>query len=218
MLTDIEPNAFESEENEQITQRRNKLNKLRQNGNPFPNDFKPTHLAGVLHREFGEKSTDELVANNTLVKVAGRIMTRRIMGKASFIHLQDRTGKIQLYIKQGEIPDEAYEEFKDWDLGDIIGVQGSLFKTKTGELTIKVSELKLLVKSLRPLPDKFHGLSDQELCFRRRYLDILVNEKSRKTFYIRSKVVAAMREFFNRKRFFRSGNSDDARHTGRSCC
>ena len=163
MLTDSE-NLPIVEENDQIAQRKLKLNALRQRSTAFPNDYKPTHLAAKLHQEYDITTTEDLAQQNIHVDVAGRIMTRRIMGKASFVHLQDRTDRLQIYIKQDELPEEVYQEFKDWDLGDIIGVSGVLFKTKTGELTIKAQHLRLLTKSLRPLPDKFHGLNDQELC------------------------------------------------------
>lgn len=200
MLTDIEP-LKESDENEQIAHRKEKLNTLRQRGNPFPNDFKPNNLASKIHAEYQDLSSDQLSELNVSVDVAGRIMTRRIMGKASFIHLQDRTGKIQLYIKQDQIAPESYEAFKEWDLGDVIGVTGTVFKTKTGELTIKAKGIKLLTKALRPLPDKFHGLADQEICYRKRYLDVLVNEKSRQTFIVRSKMVESIRKFLTSRDF-----------------
>jgi lysyl-tRNA synthetase class 2 len=185
-----------SDENEQIAQRKLKLSNLRQKkGIPFRNDFKPTDFSATLHQNYDDNSQEELEQKNILVAVAGRIMTRRIMGKATFIHLQDRMGRIQLYVKKEALPEEIYNEFKEWDLGDIIGVSGTLFKTKTNELTIKANELTFLTKALRPLPNKFHGLSDQELCYRQRYLDILVNDKSRHTFYVRSKIVESMRKF-----------------------
>lgn len=194
MLTDIE-NSHTVDENEQIAQRKAKLNALRQRMNPFRNDFKPQHVANDLHTKYDTSSQDELNQTSINVTVAGRIMTRRLMGKACFMHLQDRTGRIQLYVRKEDIAEELFQEVKDWDLGDIIGVTGVLFKTKTDELTIKVQDVKLLTKALRPLPDKFHGLSDQELCYRQRYLDILVNEKSRKTFSVRSKIIESIREF-----------------------
>lgn len=181
------------DENEQITQRKLKLNQLRQKQNAFPNDFKPAQFAADIHLKYDGLSTEDLNENPIAVTIAGRMMTKRVMGKASFVHLQDRGGRMQLYVRNEDLSN--YDEFKDWDLGDIIGAKGTLFKTKTGELTIKVASLQLLTKSLRPLPDKFHGLSDQEMCYRQRYLDILVNEKSRATFYARSKIVESIREF-----------------------
>ena len=200
MSTDIEKKV-EEEENEQIILRKSKLNAMRQRTNPFPNNFKPKNLAADLHRQYDTVNEKELHESSKNVQVAGRIMTKRVMGKASFIHLQDYTGKIQLYVKQDEIANAHYEQFKEWDLGDIIGAQGVLFKTKTGELTIKAQQLNFLTKSLRPLPDKFHGLSNQELCYRKRYLDILVNEKSRQTFSIRTKIIQAIRHFLSVRDF-----------------
>ncbi|MBA2654160.1 MAG: lysine--tRNA ligase [Gammaproteobacteria bacterium] len=200
MLTDTE-NTGALEENEQIAQRKSKLQNLRQRGGAFRNDFKPQHVALDLHNQYGQLSHDQLESQEINVSLAGRIMTRRNMGKASFVNLQDRTGRIQLYVKKDDLPEEIYEDFKDWDLGDIIGITGTLFKTKTDELTIKAHNLVFLTKTLRPLPDKFHGLNDQELCYRQRYLDIMVNEKSRQTFLIRSKIIEAMREFLCAKDF-----------------
>jgi lysyl-tRNA synthetase, class II len=190
-----------SDENEQILQRRSKLHAIKERINAYPNDFRPTILAKTLHKNYGEYSHEELESQSLNANVAGRIMTRRIMGKASFIHLQDRSGRIQIYIRQEELPAAAFELLTESDLGDIIGVKGTLFKTKTNELTIKAHDIKFITKSLRPLPDKFHGLNDQERCYRQRYLDILVNEKSKNTFYIRSKVIEAIREFLTTRDF-----------------
>jgi lysyl-tRNA synthetase class 2 len=200
MLTDTEQTK-QLDENEQIVQRRLKLTALRKQANPFPNDFKVENLAHDLHAQFDQQTSEELEKEDNLVSIAGRIMTRRDMGKASFIHVQDRTGRIQLYLRKDDLSERVYQESKDYDLGDIVGVTGFLFKTKTNELTIKVENIKLLTKALRPLPDKFHGLNDQETCYRQRYLDILVNEKSRQTFFIRSKVIEAMREFLCKMNF-----------------
>jgi len=136
-----------------------------------------------------------------MVTVAGRMMTRRLMGKASFIHLQDATGRIQLYIKQETLGDAAYEDFQSWDLGDILGVHGVVFKTKTGELSIKVTSIQLLTKSLRPLPDKWHGLQDQEIRYRQRYLDLIVNESSRQVFKVRSQTIQIIRHFLTERQF-----------------
>lgn len=184
------------DDNEQIHLRREKLTELRQQGQAFPNDFMPTITAAKLHSQYDAKDHDGLAALQVNVVVAGRIMTRRLMGKASFIHLQDGSGeRIQLYVKQEDIGAELYEQFKSWDLGDIVGAEGELFKTKTNELSIKVKSLRLLVKSLRPLPDKFHGLADQETRYRQRYLDLMVNENTRRIFIVRSQLVAGIREF-----------------------
>lgn len=187
--------------NELIAQRRAKLKELRTKGNAYPNDFQRDTLAAQVHAMYENKTEPELEAEPITVKVAGRIMTRRLMGKASFVHLQDMSGKIQLYIRQDAVSLECYEAFLQWDLGDIIGVEGTVFKTKTGELSIRVQHLRLLTKALRPLPDKYHGLTDQELRYRQRYLDLLVNETTRQTFIIRSKIIIKIREFLTQRDF-----------------
>lgn len=187
--------------NELIALRRAKLATLRDKGNAFPNDFRHDVLATTLHARHENKTEAELEAEPILVKLAGRIMTRRLMGKASFLHLQDMSGRVQVYIRQDEISAEVYEEFLQWDLGDIIGVEGKLFKTKTGELSVRANKIKLLTKSLKPLPDKYHGLTDQETRYRQRYLDLLVNEETRKTFLIRSKMIDGIRRFLVERNF-----------------
>ncbi|RKZ35992.1 MAG: lysine--tRNA ligase, partial [Gammaproteobacteria bacterium] len=149
----------EQNENEQIAQRRAKLGDLREQGNPFPNDFRRDALAANLHDEHGDKDNEQLEADGIRVAVAGRMMTRRIMGKASFAHLQDMSGRMQLYVRRDDLPEGVYNSgFKKWDLGDILGAEGTLFKTKTGELSVMVDNIRLLTKALRPLPEKFHGL------------------------------------------------------------
>lgn len=187
--------------NELIAQRRSKLQTLREKGNAFPNDFHRDSLAADLHAKYETKTEPEFEDNPIYVKVAGRIMTRRLMGKASFVTLQDMSGRIQLYIRQDEVTPEIYEGFLHWDLGDIIGVEGKMFKTKTGELSIRASKIRLLTKSLRPLPDKYHGLSDQEARYRQRYLDLLVNEDTRKTFVVRTKIIDVIRKFLTERNF-----------------
>lgn len=187
--------------NEQIQQRRDKLQALREKTQAFPNHFKRTHLAAPIHAEFEQYNHDELEAKAYPVTVAGRMMTRRLMGKASFIHVQDMSGKIQVYVKQEDLADGVYENFKHWDLGDIVGLEGILFKTKTGELSVKAKKIELLTKALRPLPEKYHGLTDQETRYRQRYLDLLVNEKSRTTFTIRTRLIQAVRQFLNQHQF-----------------
>ncbi|HBY56115.1 MAG TPA: lysine--tRNA ligase, partial [Coxiellaceae bacterium] len=187
--------------NEQIIQRRDKLKNLRLKGNAYPNDFRRENLAQDIFKSYAEESAESLSTKNILVKVAGRIMTRRVMGKASFTHIQDMSGKIQIYVRQNDLPDGLYEQFLHWDLGDIIGVIGIVFKTKTGELSIKAQELSLLTKSLLPMPEKFHGLVDHETCYRKRYLDLMVNPETRRVFQIRSHLIAAMRNFFVAKGF-----------------
>lgn len=190
-----------STENELVLQRRAKLTALREKGNAYPNDFERNDLAQDLFAQYAEKESSELEALAATVQVAGRIMTRRLMGKASFMHLQDMSGRIQLYIRLNDLAAETYEAFKHWDIGDIIGAEGRIFKTKTGELSIHVTQMRLLTKSLRPLPDKFHGLVDQETRLRQRYLDLIMNEKTRRVFQIRSHVVSYIRQFLSEKGF-----------------
>jgi lysyl-tRNA synthetase class 2 len=187
--------------NELIAQRRAKLALLRQQGGAFPNDFRRDTLAAEISSQHEQKNETELEANPITVKVAGRIMTRRLMGKASFVHLQDMSGQVQLYIRQDGLADGVYENFKQWDLGDIVGAVGTIFKTKTGELSVRVQQIQLLTKSLRPLPDKYHGLTDLELRYRQRYLDLISNEGARHTFLMRSKIVDVIRQFLVSRNF-----------------
>jgi lysyl-tRNA synthetase class 2 len=189
------------DENEQIALRRAKLAELRQQGSPFPNDFRRNVIAGELHAEYGEKDAAEIETRNVRVKVAGRMMTRRVMGKASFAHVQDMSGRIQIYVTRDGLGEDIYETFKKWDIGDILGAEGTLFKTKTGELSIKVDEVRLLTKALRPLPEKFHGLTDTETKYRQRYLDLIMNEVTRKTFHTRTAIVRYLREFLDERNF-----------------
>ncbi len=189
------------DENKLIALRRQKLHELRQSGNAYPTDFRRDALAAELHAACGDKETAELDAEPRRVRVAGRMLAKRIMGKASFARLRDMSGDIQLFVQKNALGDEVYEAFKGWDLGDILGAEGTVFKTKTGELSVKVDTLRLLAKSLRPLPEKFHGLADQETRYRQRYVDLIMNESTRATFKLRSAMVAYMREFFNRRGF-----------------
>ncbi len=191
------------DENKLIAQRREKLALLREQGNAFPNDFRRNVMAGELHAEYGEKSKEELEELNIRVSIAGRMMSRRIMGKASFAHVQDMSGRIQLHVQRDLLPEGFYnQQFKkQWDLGDIIGAEGQLFKTNTGELSVRVDEIRLLTKSLRPLPEKFHGLTDQEQRYRQRYLDLIMNEAVRDTFRVRTDMVQFMRNYLNEKNF-----------------
>jgi len=184
-----------------IEQRRAKLVEWRQKGRAYPTDFHRDALAVNLLKQYNDKTELELETQQIQVKVAGRIMTRRLMGKASFTHIQDMSGRIQLYIRQDDVTPEVYEEFKQWDLGDIIGAEGHLFKTKTGELSVKVKNIRLLTKAIRPLPDKFHGLTDQETRYRQRYLDLIANEETRRTFIIRSKITNIIRQFLQERDF-----------------
>ena len=182
--------------NQIIEERKAKLKALRSEGNAFPNDFRRSHLAADLHRDYDAKSNEELEPAAIGVAIAGRMMLKRVMGKASFATLQDMSGRIQLYVTNDFTGETAHAAFKHWDLGDILGAEGTLFKTRTGELTIKVSAVRLLSKSLRPLPEKFHGLADQEQKYRRRYLDLITNPESQRVFKARSGIIQAIREFF----------------------
>jgi lysyl-tRNA synthetase class 2 len=185
----------EQEESELIAQRRAKLAELRRQGNPFPNDFRRNTMAGEVYAKYNHKRAEELEAQPSRVKVAGRMMTRRMMGKASFAHIQDMSGRIQLYIRCDNLPESVYPEFKRWDIGDIIGAEGLLMKTKSGELSVRVDDLRLLTKSLRPLPEKFHGLADQETRYRQRYLDLIMNEVTQETFRRRSYIIDQIRRY-----------------------
>ncbi len=199
------------DENHVILERREKLKAIRETakanqGAAFPNDFKPQHKAADLHAQYGAFEKEALEPLAVQVVVAGRMMLKRVMGKASFATIQDGSGqtaggRIQLYITRDEIGEATYESFKHWDLGDILGATGKVFKTKTGELSIHVSEIKLLTKSLRPLPEKFHGLADQEVKYRQRYVDLMTSEETRATFIARSKVVSAIRNFMIQNEF-----------------
>ena len=198
---DLENPAELLDENKLIALRRQKLHELRQQGQAYPTDFRRDTLAADLHAAHGAQDSDTLDATALRVRVAGRMLAKRIMGKASFVRLRDMSGDIQLFIQKGALPEGVYETFKSWDLGDILGAEGTVFKTKTGELSIKVDTLRLLTKSLRPLPEKFHGLADQETRYRQRYVDLIMNESTRATFRLRSAIVAYIREFFNGRGF-----------------
>ncbi|MES9847990.1 MAG: lysine--tRNA ligase, partial [Candidatus Thiodiazotropha sp.] len=190
------------DENKLIAQRREKLKQMRDNGNAFPNDFRRNSMAGELHAEYGEKSGEELESLGLRVRLAGRMMSRRVMGKASFAHLQDMSGRMQLFVQRDALDEGVYNtQFKKWDIGDIIGAEGVLFKTKTGELSVKVDSLRLLTKALRPLPEKFHGLSDQEIRYRQRYVDLIMNEASRNTFRLRTRIVQFIRNYLDQRGF-----------------
>lgn len=195
-MTQENESIISQDENQIIAERRTKLTELRQTGNAFPNTFRRDHLAAELHQRFGELAKEQLEEKQIMAKVAGRMVLKRVMGKASFATIQDMSGRMQLYISDDHTGGAMHAAFKHHDLGDILGAEGQLFKTKTGELSIRVTELQLLTKSLRPLPEKFHGLTDQEQKYRQRYLDLITNEEARRVFVIRSKVVQAIREFF----------------------
>ncbi len=194
----------ENQQNEQvqIKQRREKLNALREETIAFPTDFRRDVIASELLANYGDKTKEELEQEPIRVKLAGRLMTRRIMGKASFAHIQDMSGKIQLYVTRDTLPEGFYNsQFKKWDIGDIIGTEGILFKTKVGELSVRIDAIRLLTKALRPLPEKFHGIADQEIKYRQRYLDLIMSEESRKTFVIRSQIVSYIRQFLTERQF-----------------
>ena len=182
------------DENQIMAERRHKLAALREQGPAFPNDFRRSHMAADLHASHDATDKETLEASAVQVAVAGRMMLKRVMGKASFATLQDASGRIQLYINNDIAGADTHAAFKHWDMGDILGAVGTLFKTKTGELTLQVTQLRLLTKSLRPLPDKFHGMTDQEQKYRQRYVDLIVDEHSRNTFIKRSKIVQTVRE------------------------
>jgi lysyl-tRNA synthetase class 2 len=189
------------EEDEQTAQRRDKLGALRAGGYAFPVDFRRDALAADIHARYGDAEAERLEAEPNRVRVAGRMMTRRVMGKAAFVHLQDMSGRIQLYIQREALSDEGYAEFKRWDIGDILGAEGVVFKTKTGELSVRVEKLRLLTKALRPLPEKYHGIADQETRYRRRYLDLIMNEPVRRTFRLRAAIVDFVRRFLAARGF-----------------
>ncbi len=187
--------ATPADENQIVAERRAKLAALRAKGPAFPNDFARTHLAAYLHDNYNAFEREALAAKSVEVAVAGRMMLKRVMGKASFATVQDGSGRIQFYVTPEDVGAEVYEAFKHWDIGDIVAARGTLFKTQKGELSVRCAELRLLTKSLRPLPDKFHGLEDKEARYRQRYVDLIMNEDSRRAFVVRAKAVAAMRAF-----------------------
>ena len=194
------------DENAIIAERRAKLGAIREQGVAFPNDFRPEHNAAALHAQYGELDNEALEANPVKVSIAGRMMLKRVMGKASFATLQDASGpradgRMQLYVTNDVTGEAAHAAFKHYDLGDILGAEGTLFKTKTGELSVKVTGLRLVTKSLRPLPDKFHGLSDQETKYRQRYVDLIMSEETRRTFKARTAAMSSIRRFMEKNDF-----------------
>ena len=204
--TPATPESAPVDENQLIAERREKLKAMRERqaqgrGVAFPNDFKPAHHAANLHALHGEKSAEALVEEGQFAKVAGRMMLKRLMGKASFATLQDSTGRIQIYVVRDDVGEDVYADFKHWDLGDIIACEGKLFKTRTGELSIHASSIRMLTKSLRPMPDKFHGVNDQEIKYRQRYVDLMMDETARTRFVARSKAVSGIRDFMVQHNF-----------------
>jgi lysyl-tRNA synthetase class 2 len=190
-----QPSTPIQDENKLIAERREKLAAIRARGVAFPNDFKPTHHAANLHLKHASTPNEELEPQAVKVAVAGRMMLKRVMGKACFATLQDASGRIQLYVTQDAVGVDTLTDFKAWDLGDIVACEGTLFRTKSGELSVKASVIRLLVKSLRPLPDKFHGMTDQEQKYRQRYVDLMTDDTARARFVARSKAVSSIRNF-----------------------
>jgi len=188
------------DENHLIAERRAKLAKVRERGNAFPNDFRRNALADDLLTTYGEKSAELLDAQAIRVSVAGRMRAKRVMGKASFAKLEDSSGAIQVFLQQQALG-AMYDDFKSWDVGDLIGAEGTLFRTKTGELSVRAERLVLLTKSLRPLPDKWHGIADTELRYRRRYVDLIMNQDSRRVFETRTRIVHYLRAFLDARGF-----------------
>ena len=198
-MSDAPSTATEAlDENKLIAQRREKLARLRERGQAFPNDFRRDALAGDLLAQYESLEAEELEARAVRVKLAGRLMTRRVMGKASFAHIQDMSARMQIFVQRDQVGEETYDHFKrELDLGDIIGVEGQVFKTKTGELSVRCDSLRLLTKALRPLPEKFHGLTDMESRYRQRYLDLIMNTGTRDTFRVRTAIVQFIRDYLN---------------------
>jgi lysyl-tRNA synthetase, class II len=184
-----------ADENKLIAERREKLARIRERGIAFPNDFKPTHHAADLQHRYAQSPNEELETQNLSVRVAGRLMLKRVMGKASFGTLRDGSGPIQLFASKEALGDAVYDSFKHLDLGDIVGAEGTLFRTRTGELSVRLKHVRLLTKSLRPLPDKFHGMADQEQKYRQRYVDLITDESARARFIARSKAIASIRQY-----------------------
>ena len=189
------------EENHIIAERRAKLAKWRETGHAYPNDFVRKDLFGDIRAAYGDKSAEELEAEAHTVAVSGRMMLKRVMGKASFATVRDCTGTMQYFLSPSEVGEEAYTEFKNMDIGDIVAAEGTIFKTKRGELSVRVHKIRLMSKAIRPLAEKFRGLADQEICYRQRYLDLIMNESSRERFVKRSKIIASIRNFMLANRF-----------------
>ena len=196
-----ENKPLEQDESQIVAERRAKLKALREKGNAYPNGFLRVDLAGDLHEKHEARDRDSLDLDPVMVTVAGRMMRKRVMGKASFASIQDMSGGIQLFLTDSYPGKEQHAAFKHYDIGDIVGVEGVLFKTKTDELTVRVRQIQLLTKSLRPLPEKFHGLTDQEIRYRQRYLDLITNEETRQTFVLRSRIIQRIRQFFLDRRY-----------------
>ncbi|MGC9217493.1 OB-fold nucleic acid binding domain-containing protein, partial [Acidithiobacillus sp.] len=192
----------DQELNDQMQVRRDKLGHWRSEGHAYPNGFRRDALAGDLQQRYGDMDATALEQEPIEARLGGRLMSRRVMGKASFADIQDQSGRIQLFVSRDNLGEEVYARFKGLDFGDIIGVDGLLFRTKTGELSVKVHGLQLLSKALRPLPEKWHGLADPETRFRQRYVDLIVTEATRRTFQIRAETVAALRDGLRQRGFY----------------
>ena len=186
---------------EQVRQRREKLEGLRARGGAYPNDFRRNAEAAEVRERYGGLAAEALDALAPRVALAGRMMARRVMGKSSFTDLQDLSGRIQLLFRRDALPEGAYDDFRKWDLGDLVGVEGVVFRTRTGELSVRAEAARLIAKCLRPLPEKWRGLSDAELRYRRRYVDLITSEATRRTFRRRSRAVAFIRAFFVERGF-----------------
>ena len=195
------PAVTPQDDNQLMVERQGKLAALRAAGIAFPNDIKPAHRAEALFVQYDSKTKEELEPLAVTVSVAGRMMLKRVMGKASFATLQDSTGRIQIYVTRDDVSEDLYADFKHWDLGDIVACEGKLFKTRTGELSIHATSIRMLTKSLRPMPDKFHGVADQEIKYRQRYVDLMTDETARKRFVARSKAVSGIRDFMVQHNF-----------------
>ncbi|HEY5632701.1 MAG TPA: lysine--tRNA ligase [Burkholderiaceae bacterium] len=189
------PSQAPIDDNQIIAERRAKLARIRESGPAFPNDFVPADRAGALLAAHGEKTRESIESERVPASLAGRMVLKRVQGKASFATIQDATGRLQLWLNDEGVGADAHEAFKHWDLGDIVAAEGTLFKTMKGELSLRCASVRLLAKALRPLPDKFHGLADQELKYRQRYVDMIVNESTRATFVARSRTLSAIRSF-----------------------
>ena len=189
------------DDNKLIAERRDKLARLREEGVAFPNDFRRNVMAGELHAEYDGKSREFFEQNEIRVAVAGRMMSKRVMGKASFASLQDMSGRIQIYAQRDTLPEGVYQQFKTWDVGDILGGEGVLFKTQKDELSVRVDSFRLLTKSLRPLPEKFHGLTDTEQRYRQRYVDLIMNEPVREAFRKRTRIIDFIRSYLSGRGF-----------------
>ncbi|OUU79212.1 MAG: lysine--tRNA ligase [Gammaproteobacteria bacterium TMED78] len=185
------------EENKLISERKKKLNSLKKREKVYTNSFRRNAVSDHLHQTYGNKSKESLEKEDSIISIAGRIMAKRIMGKSSFFNIQDGSGSIQLFLKKDFVTEDIYNEVKGWDIGDIVGAEGKIFKTNTDELSLKVNKIVLLVKSLRPFPEKWHGIEDQEIKIRQRYLDLIVSKETRSVFKVRSKIISFIRSYLS---------------------